>query len=341
MNHSLHGNERCDYITVLNLFFGIALFLFGMHLMSEHLKKMASTKAEQVLLKLTNHPLKGILVGTAVTSLIQSSSAVSAMAVGLTESRIIKLKQAIPIILGSILGTSVTGWIVAYSASDYSSGFAKIFSASVISAVFAIIGVILKLFIKKTQLKRLGETFLGFAILMLGIHTITQAVEPIKYSGTVTEAVTQFKNPLALFVVGIVLSSLLQSASASVGILQALSISGIIGFGTAVYLLLGISIGAAVPVFIAVTGKNADAKRCAVVYLLCNGIGAVIFGIIYLVISSIIGYDRIDFAVNSVSIAAINTIYRLGITVILTPFISVLEAASRGIVKDKLPLKVI
>lgn len=321
---------------VLNLFFGIALFLFGMNLMSEHLKKISGSGTEILLYRLTDKPLKGLLIGTGVTALIQSSSAVSAMVVSLTESRIMKLKQAIPIIIGSILGTSATGWIIAYSSITFNAAnILNIFSASILSAVFAIAGIVLKLFIKKQQLKRLGEIFLGFAVLMLGIHTITEAVEPLKNNPFFISSISSFQNPFLLFFLGIALSSLLQSASASVGILQTLSLSGLISLNTSVYLLLGIGIGASVPVIIAATGKCADAKRVSLIYLLCNSIGAVFIGLIYLIISYFIGLNDTPVMVNSVQIATMNTVYRVVIALILMPFINVLEHISRGIIKEK------
>lgn len=323
-------------ISVLNLFFGIALFLFGMNLMSDHLKKISGSGAEVLLYRLTDKPLKGLLIGTGITALIQSSSAVSAMVVSLTESRIMKLKQAIPVIIGTILGTSATGWIIAYSSITFhSSNILKIFSASVLSAVFAITGIVLKLFIKKQQIKRLGEIFLGFAVLMLGIHTITEAVEPLKNNAVFVTSVSSFQNPLLLFVFGIALSALLQSASASVGILQTLSLSGLISLNTAVYLLLGIGIGASVPVIIASAGKSADAKRVSLIYLLCNTIGAVVIGAIYLILSYIIGFNNAQIILNSLQITTLNTVYRVLIVLILTPFTSVLEHISRGMIKEK------
>lgn len=322
-------------IIVLNVLFGIALFLFGMHLMSEHLKKIAGSKAELFLYKLTNAPIKAVIIGTMITSIIQSSSAVSAMTVGLCESKIIKIKQAAPVILGSILGTSVTGWVVAYSTAEFTQSIAKVFSVSVLSAFFAIIGIVLKLFIKKQNIKRAGEIMLGFSILMLGINLITQAINPLKENEAFISLISSFNHPLLLFIIGIFIAALLQSASASVGIVQTLSLSSFITVHIAVPLLFGIGIGASVPVLLSAAGRNTDAKRCAFIYLFINTSCACIFGVIMLFIN-ILGLNIYDsILLNPISVSLINTVYRFLIVLIWLPFSEGLVRISRGFIKQK------
>ena len=322
-------------ISVINFLFGIALFLYGLNLMSEHLKKITGSKAEVYLYKLTDNPLKGMFIGTATTTLIQSSSAVSAMAVNLCESGIMRLKQAIPIILGSILGTSITGWIVAYSTTDTSKVFTRFFSVSALSAVFAVVGIVMKLFVKQHNIKRFGEILLGFSILMLGIHMITQAVTPLKNNLELLTLLKTIRHPMISFFVGVVVSAVLQSASASVGILQTVSLSGFITLGATLPMLAGIGIGASLPVLIAAVGKNMEAKRCAFSYLCANTGGAVVFLALYFIIYAFFSNKYESILLNPLTIATANTVYRFIIVFVWLPFIGVLERISRGCIKGK------
>lgn len=324
-----------ETIIVLNLLFGIALFLFGMNLMSEHLKKIAGSKTELLLYRLTDKSLKSIAVGAGVTAFIQSSSAVSAMVVGLVENRLITLKRGIEIILGSIFGTAFTGWIVAYSSLQFSSPIADLFSARIISAVFAIVGIVFKVFLKNVRIKRTGEILLGFSILMLGISTISAAVEPMKENTMVLNAILQLKNPLLLAVIGVILAALLQSASAAVGILQTLSVTGIIGLPTAFSLILGIGIGASLPVLVSAIGRNNEAKRAAFSYLCINACGALFCGIIALITTRLIPQGAFAGEMTPISIALINTMYRFAIMIGLYRFIPVIEKICVYTIKNK------
>ncbi|MBQ6380199.1 MAG: Na/Pi cotransporter family protein [Clostridia bacterium] len=320
---------------ILNLFFGIALFLFGMNLMSDHLKKIAGGKSEILLYKLTNKPLRGVLVGTAVTALIQSSSAVCAMVVGFAENSLISLKRAIAIILGSIFGTGITGWLIAYSSFEFGNTFAKLFSASVLSAVCAIAGIVLKLFIKNTKLKRIGEILLGFAVLMLGISTITAAVAPLKENPVFLKSFVSVQNPLLLVLIGTVFAALLQSASAAVGILQTLSLTGLISLHACAALLFGIGIGASLPVLLVSVGKNTTAKQTALSYLLADAIGAGIFSVLFYGIIAISELNTTQIIMSPLSIAIANTAYRFMLVLLMFPFIPHLEKLCKRLVKCK------
>ena len=319
-------------IQILNLLFGVALLLFGMHLMSDHLKKVGGSQSELLLYRLTNSPLKAIAVGTGVTAFIQSSSAVSAMVVGLVENNLISLKRGIAIILGSILGTAATGWIIAYSSLRFASPLASLLSARVLSAVFAIIGIIFKVFIKKTKFKRIGEIFLGFAILMLGISTISAAVEPLKNNTAFLNALISLQNPILLLGIGVIAAAILQSASAAVGIVQTVSITGLIGLPAAYFIILGIGIGASLPVLLTAIGKNTAAKRSAFSYLCVNTIGAAVFGIIGGLIHL---STKINIIMTPVTISLMNTIYRLCLVLLLIGLIPQIERLCIFIIKDK------
>ena len=305
-----------------------------MNLMSEHLNKVAGSKSELILYKLTDKPVKAVSIGALITALIQSSSAVCAMTVSLVENKLLKLKNAIAVILGTIFGTSITGWIIAYSSLDFSNSFLKIFSASTIAAVFAVIGIIFKLFINNIKIKRIGEILLGFSILMLGIKTITDSVEPLKNSEFFIRNISAIKNPILLLLLGAALSGLLQSASASVGLVQTISATGVLTLNSTVSLLLGIGIGASIPVILTAVGKNSDSKRAALSYLLIDSLGALIIGLLYFLIIRIIPI-KISIEINPFSITIINTVYRLLLVIIFVPFINRLTNICKKLIKEK------
>ena len=266
---------------VLALLSGVALFLFGMSLMGDGLKQVAGNKLEAFLYKMTNTPLKGVALGTGVTSVIQSSSATTVMVIGFVNSGMMKLRQAIGIIMGANIGTSITGWILCLSYIDGSSGIAKVLSTATISAVVAVIGTVMRMVCKRTSHKQVGNIMLGFAILMTGMQTMSGAVAPLRESKMFIEMLTMFSNPLAGILVGIAFTAVLQSASATVGVLQALSVTGILTFSSAFPIILGIGVGAACPVLISAIGANKNGKRTALVYLLNDTFGMLIWSIAF------------------------------------------------------------
>ena len=268
---------------VLSLLSGVALFLFGMQLMGDGLKMVAGDKLESFLYKMTNTSLKGVALGAGVTSVIQSSSATTVMVVGFVNSGMMKLRQAIGIIMGANIGTSITGWILCLSYINGSSGIAKILSTATISAVVAIVGIVMKMVSKRTVYRNVGNIMLGFSILMFGMQTMSGAVAPLKESEAFTNMLTMFSNPLAGILLGIAFTAILQSASAAVGILQALSVTGSLTFATAFPIILGIGVGAACPVLIAAIGANKNGERSALVYLIYDLFGMVIWGTVFYV----------------------------------------------------------
>lgn len=319
---------------VLSLLSGVALFLFGMSLMGDGLKMVAGNKLESFLYKMTNTSLKGVALGAGVTSVIQSSSATTVMVVGFVNSGMMKLKQAIGIIMGANIGTSITGWILCLSYIEGSSGIAKILSTATISAVVAIVGILFKMISKRTVYRNVGNIMLGFSILMVGMQTMSGAVAPLKESEAFTNMLTMFSNPVAGILLGIAFTAILQSASASVGILQALSVTGSLTFATAYPIILGIGVGAACPVLISAIGANKNGKRTALVYLLNDLFGMIIWAAVFYGVNAVVHFSFLNVTMSPVMIAIINTVFRVATVCVLFPFIPKIEKLVRRLVKD-------
>ena len=319
---------------ILSLLSGVALFLFGMSLMGDGLKMVAGNKLEAFLYRMTNTPLKGVALGTAVTSVIQSSSATTVMVIGFVNSGMMKLKQAIGIIMGANIGTSITGWILCLSYIDGKNGIAKILSTATISAVVAIAGIIMRMFCKRSVHKNIGNIMLGFAILMTGMQTMSGAVSPLKDSPTFIKMLTMFSNPLIGILVGIAFTAVLQSASATVGVLQALSVTGILTFSSAFPIVLGIGVGAACPVLISAIGANKNGKRTALVYLINDLFGLILWSVIFYTVNAIVHFGFMDMIMSPVAIALLNTVFRVATVCVLFPFIPKVEQLVCWLVKD-------
>ena len=310
---------------VISLLGGIALFLFGMSLMGEGLKKVAGSRLELVLYKLSSTPLKGVLLGTGVTAVIQSSSATSVMVVGFVNSGMMKVKQAIGVIMGAILGTSVTGWILCLSSLEGGSGVVQLLSTEVLTGIVAVVGIILRMFTGKTSNRYVGEILLGFAVLMYGMSAMSGAVSPLRESEAFIRILTSFSNPILGILVGRAFTSVLQSASAAVGILQALAITGAVTFEVALPIVMGIAIGAAVPVLLSALGANLNGKRTAFIYLLIDVLGVLIWALLFYGANAIIHFTFLDAVMSSVSIALMNTLFRLATVIVLLPCIGLME----------------
>lgn len=310
---------------VISLLGGIALFLFGMSLMGEGLKKVAGSRLELVLYKLSSTPLKGVLLGTGVTAVIQSSSATSVMVVGFVNSGMMKVKQAIGVIMGAILGTSVTGWILCLSSLEGGSGVVQLLSTEVLTGIVAVVGIILRMFTGKTSNRYVGEILLGFAVLMYGMSAMSGAVSPLRESEAFIRILTSFSNPILGVLVGLAFTSVLQSASAAVGILQALAITGAVTFEVALPIVMGIAIGAAVPVLLSALGANLNGKRTAFIYLLIDVLGVLIWALLFYGANAIIHFTFLDAVMSSVSIALMNTLFRLATVIVLLPCIGLME----------------
>lgn len=321
---------------VLELLGGVALFLFGMALMGDSLKKVAGNKLELILFRLSSTPLKGILLGTGVTAVIQSSSATSVMVVGFVNSGMMKVRQAIGVVMGAIIGTSITGWIICLSdIGGNASGWLELLSTDTLTAVIAVIGIVLRMFCSAPEKKHVGEIMLGFAVLMFGMKAMSSAVYGLRSSETFISMITTFSNPLLGIALGIAFTSVIQSASAAVGILQALAITGAIRFDIALPITMGIAIGAAVPVLLSALGAGADGKRTALSYLMVDTLGVIIFSIVFYSLDAALDFSFMSMTMTAVSLALMNTVFRFIIVVILAPFISVIERICRFVIKDK------
>ncbi len=320
---------------VLSLLGGVALFLFGMSLMGDSLKMVAGSKLEVVLYRLSGTQLKGILLGTGVTAVIQSSSATSVMVVGFVNSEMMKVRQAIGIIMGAIIGTSVTGWIICLSdIGGNTSGWMELLSTETLTSVVALIGIILYMFSGDMSRRHVGGILMGFAVLMFGMKAMSGAVSGLKDDENFIRILTDFSNPILGIIVGMAFTSVLQSASAAVGILQALAITGAVSFEVAFPIIMGIAIGAAVPVLLSAMGASADGKRTALSYLVIDFFGVVIVSIIFYAVNAIVNFDFMSRTMTAVSIAFVNTLFRAVIVMILAPMTGLIEKFVSLFVKD-------
>ena len=319
---------------ILNLLCGVALFMYGMSLMGDGLKRVAGDKLEMFLYKVSNTPLKGMLLGTVVTSVIQSSSATSVMVVGFVNSGMITLFQAIAIIVGANIGTSITGWILCLSYIEGTGGITKLLSSATIAAVAAIAGILLRMISKRSAKKHLGDILLGFAILMTGMQMMSAAVSPLRENPAFTKALTLFSNPVLGILLGIGMTAVLQSASASIGIIQALSVTGVLAFSTAFPVILGIGVGASCPVLLSAIGASKNGQRSALIYLLINVFGMLLWGIGFYAVNAAVHFPFMDHPVGPVNIAFWNSLVRIVSGILLFPFFGGLEKLVRVLIKD-------
>lgn len=320
---------------IFGLLGGVALFLFGITLMGEGLKRVAGNKLELVLYRLSGTPLKAILLGTGVTAVIQSSSATSVMVVGFVNSGMMKLTQAINVILGALIGTSITGWIICLSYLDGAGSWVSLLSTATITSIVAVIGIILRMFSKKQIHHHVGDILLGFAVLMYGMSAMSGSVSSLKESQQFIKMMTTFSNPILGILAGAAFTAILQSASAAVGILQALSITGAITYATAYPVILGIAIGAAVPVLLSALGAKVNGRRAAFSYLMLEILGVIICGSLYYGLAACGVMDLGPWEMNPVSIAAVNSIFRIVTAVFLFPFTPALSKLSCMLIKEQ------
>ena len=320
---------------LISLLSGIALFLFGMALMGDGLKKVAGNKLEVILFQLTGSPLKGFLLGTGVTAVIQSSSATSVMVVGFVNSGMMKVRQAISIVMGAILGTSITGWIICLSDLGGGGGWIELFSTATLTGIISVVGIVLRMFSKSQTKRHIGDILMGFAVLMFGMSAMSGAVSPLRSDPTFLRILTTFSNPLLGILFGTLFTCVLQSASAAVGILQALASTGVIDFSMALPIIMGIAIGAALPVLLSAIGANVDGKRTAMVYLVVEVVGVIFWAAAFYLVNAFVHFDFMSMTMSSVSIAFVNTLFRFVKVVILLPFIDLIERLVDLLVKDK------
>ena len=314
-----------DILDFVMLLGGVALFLYGMSLMGDGLKKVAGNKLELILYRLSSNPLKGILLGTGVTAVIQSSSATSVMVVGFVNSAMMKLRQAIAIIMGAVIGTSITGWIICLSSVGSASPALKLLSTEALAAITAVASILLKKIVKKRSTQHVADILMGFAVLMFGMKTMSGSVSALKEDPGFISFLTSFSNPFLGILIGIVFTAILQSASASVGILQALSSTGLITLDGSLPIILGIAIGASVPVLISGMGAPRDGKRTAISYLVIEILRVVLFAAVFYGLNAVIHFSFINQTMDMFSSALLNTLFRVSTVTVLAPFIPLIE----------------
>ncbi|MBQ9212055.1 MAG: Na/Pi cotransporter family protein [Clostridia bacterium] len=314
---------------------GISLFLFGMTLMGDGLKRISGNRLGPVLFRLSGTQWKGILLGTGVTAVIQSSSATSVMVVGFVNSGMMKPRQAISVILGAILGTSITGWIICLSYLDSAAGWISLLSTATLTGVIAVAGILLRVFSKQQVHHQLGDILMGFAVLMVGMSQMSDSVGNLGSQPWFTGLIATLTHPAMGILFGFVFSAMLQSASAAVGILQALSITGVMTMQAALPLLMGICIGASLPVLLSALGANTEGKRTALSYLVASFAGVMVCAALFYIAHAMFHFDFLCQSMNPFSIAAINTILRLAILCVLCPFTDVLEATAALLIPSK------
>ena len=320
---------------VLSLLCGVALFLFGMSVMGDGLKRVAGNKLEVILWRLSSTPIKGALLGLGVTAAIQSSAATTIMVVGFVNSGMMKGIQAIPIILGANVGTSVTGWLLCLSLLGGGGGWVSLLSTATITAAVAIVGTLFRMTAKSTAKKHVGDILLGFAVLMFGMSAMSDAVLPLKESAKFRELLLLFDNPLLGILVGAAFTAVLQSASAAVGILQALSMTGAITAEAAIPIIMGIAIGASVPVLLGAVGAGPSGRRTALTYLFINVLGTLICLIPFFLGNLLLPKSFRSQVVGPVELALINSVFRILATVVLLPFVDGLRRLAHRLVKDR------
>ena len=320
-----------DIFTLLG---GLAFFLFGMHIMSSGLEKIAGGKLEIILRKMTDKPIKGLLLGAAVTATIQSSSAVTVMLVGLVNSGIMKLGQTIGVIMGSNIGTTLTAWILSLAGIESDNFFLKMLKPSSFSPIIALVGIIMIMASKREKVKDVGSSLMGFAVLMYGMQLMSSATTPLSESEKFGQMLIYFKNPLLGVLVGLVITGIVQSSAATIGILQALSMTGAITYSMAIPIIMGENIGTCVTSLLSSIGVSKDAKRVSFIHIMIKIIGTVFYLTIYFALDIAIGFTFSDDAASPVGIAVVHTIFNIATTVLLFPFSKFLEKFALKVIKD-------
>ena len=314
-----------DFFGLLTMIGGLALFLYGMRTMGDALARMAGGRLEQVLERMTNNPVKAVLLGAGVTAVIQSSSATTVMVVGFVNSGIMKLSQAVGVIMGANIGTTVTSWILSLSGIESGNFFVKLLKPSSFSPVLALVGVILVMFVKNTKKNDVGTILIGFAVLMFGMETMSGAVRPLANVPEFTALFTAFENPVLGMVVGAVLTAVIQSSSASVGILQARCATGSVTVGAALPVIMGQNIGTCVTALLSGVGANRNARRASLVHLYFNLIGTFVFMTAFYTLNHFVQFAFLSDTANGAVIAVIHSVFNIVATVVLLPASRLME----------------
>lgn len=313
---------------ILSLLCGLALFLYGMQVMGDALKRSAGNKLKTILGRMTSNQFKGFLLGLVVTAIMQSSSATTVIVVGFVNSGTMTLRQSIGVIMGSNLGTAITSWLIGLSSLEGGEAASSIINWLKPSSwipILAIIGLCLNMFSKKSRKKDVGSILLGFTVLMVGMESMSDAVSVLKDSEAFRAIFTMFQNPVLGLLAGLILTAIIQSSSASVGILQSLTTTGAITYGAAIPIIMGQNIGTCVTAMISSAGANKNGKRAALIHLYFNVIGAVILLALYLVLNSIFNFKIINQPIGMWGVATVHTIFKILSIAIFAPFYKQLE----------------
>ena len=309
-----------DLFKVLEMIGGLALFLYGMHVLGEGLSRMSGGKLEKILEKLTSTPLMGALLGAGVTAIIQSSSATTVMVVGFVNSGIMKLKQAVGIILGANVGTTITAWMLSMNSIDGGTFILKLLKPSSFAPILGIIGVAIIMMSKRDKMKDLATIMVGFTVLMLGMDIMSGAVSGLKDVPEFTQILTMFSNPILGLVAGLVLTAIIQSSSASVGILQALCTTGAVSYATAIPVIMGQNIGTCVTALISSIGASKDARRAALIHLYYCITKTSVFMIGFYVIHSFVDFAFMSDSISSAGVAVVHSLFNIVACIIFLPF---------------------
>ena len=339
LNFTLSANAATfGFGDILALLCGLALFLYGMDVMGEGLKKSAGNSLKTILAKMTSNPVKGFLLGLGVTIIIQSSSATTVMVVGFVNSGTMTLLQAVGVIMGANVGTAITAWLTALNSLG-GSGSEAVAILSVLKPdswvpIVAVIGICLTMFVKRGKKKDLGAILLGFAVLMTGMTMMSDAVSPLKGDPDFANLLMMFENPILGIMAGLILTAIVQSSSASVGILQALTVTGAITYGAAIPIVMGQNIGTCVTAMLSSLGANKNGKRAAIVHLSFNIIGVVLVSVIFYTLNAIIGFGFTKLTIDGWGVAIVHTLFKIVCVALISPFYKQLAKLSCLIVKD-------
>ncbi len=322
-----------DLFDFLVLIGGLAFFLYGMNVLSEGLERLAGSKLENVLRSMTSNPFKAMLLGTGVTALIQSSSAVTVMLVGFVNSGIMSVTQTVGVIMGSNIGTTVTSWLLSMVGIESDNVFVQLLKPANFCLVFAFVGILLIMLAKSQKKKDVGKILIGFAVLMYGMEFMSDAVEGLKGSEGFVSLLTKFENPILGVLVGTVFTMIIQSSSASVGVLQAIAMTGSITYGAAIPLVLGMNIGTCVTALISSIGVSKNARKVPVIHFTVKVLGTVIWCAIFYTLSAIMNWAFVGEAISPVYVAIIHTIFNIATTALLMPFSKQLVKFADRIIK--------
>lgn len=323
-----------DFFSILTLLGGLAMFLYGMQVMGDGLEKLSGGKLEKILENLSSNRLKAVLVGAAVTAVIQSSSATTVMVVGFVNSGIMHLSQAVGFIMGANIGTTITAWILSLAGIESSNFFVKLLNPSSFSPILALIGVIFIVFLHDEKKKDIGNIMVGFAVLMFGMNTMSGAVKPLAQVPEFTNILLKFSNPILGVLAGALLTAVIQSSSASVGILQALCVTGAVQYGTALPIIMGQNIGTCITAMLSSVGATKNAKRAAVVHLYFNIVGTIAFMGVFYLLNTFLHFSFINDVAGPAGIAVIHSAFNVIATVVLLPFGDVLVKMACATIRD-------